>query len=638
MARTEEVGIEDRLEPRSETAPVVGGSRRIANATSAPLLLFLLLAALLGGGRGGDTVSSEGPTKPSPPAVVPATHGERERTIAPEAPTNRVPSRSPAVADEFMVATANPHATQAGVEIVMAGGNAVDAAIAAQMVLNVVEPQSSGIGGGGFLLYFDAKTQRVEAYDGRETAPMRATPDLFLTDTGEPKAFYDAVVGGLSVGVPGLLRMLEWVHWRHGRLAWKRLFTPAIELCESGFPISPRLHDLLAKDAFLRKEAVAGAFFYDAQGNPHPVGYRLKNRELAATFRKIAEEGSSALMLGEIAEDIVRTVRAHPRNPGRMIPEDLAAYHPVERQVLCGPYREYQVCGFPPPTSGGVTVLQMLGMLEHYRLGSLSPTSPEVARFLAEAGRLAFADRARYLADPDFVGIPIEALLSPDYLARMAHHFGQGGKPPLPVGNGSGALPRRASPPSHEGPSTTQISIVDREGNAVSMTSSIENAFGSRLMVRGFLLNNELTDFSFVPAVAGEMVANRVQPGKRPRSSMAPTMIFDREGRLSAVLGSPGGPRIIGYVVQAVTALLDWHLDPQATVELPHLLGWGDRIELEADTAAENLAHHPLLQGKEIEIRPMTSGLQIVWIERKGGRIRLLGGTDPRREGVAAGR
>ncbi len=537
-----------------------------------------------------------------------------------------------------MVATANPHATQAGVEIVMAGGNAVDAAIAAQMVLNVVEPQSSGIGGGGFLLYFDAKTQRVEAYDGRETAPMGATPDLFLTDTGEPKAFYDAVVGGLSVGVPGLLRMLEWVHRRHGRLAWERLFTPAIELCESGFPISPRLHELLAKDAFLRKEAVAGTFFYDDRGNPHPVGYRLKNRELAATFRRIAKEGSSALMLGEIAEDIVRAVRTHPRNPGRMILEDLAAYHPVERQVLCGPYRGYRICGFPPPTSGGVATLQMLGMLEHYELGSLSPTSAEVARLLAEAGRLAFADRARYLADPDFVVIPIEALLSPDYLARMARHFGRGGKPPLPAGKGSGSLPHRVSPPSHEGPSTTQISIVDREGNAVSMTSSIENAFGSRLMVRGFLLNNELTDFSFVPAVKGEMVANRVQPGKRPRSSMAPTMIFDREGRLTGVLGSPGGPRIIGYVVQAITALLDWRLDPQATAQLPHLLGWGDRIELEADTTAENLAHHPLLQGKEIEVRPMTSGLQIVWIERKGGRIRLLGGTDPRREGVAAGR
>lgn len=530
------------------------------------------------------------------------------------------------------IAAANPLAVKAGMAMLEKGGNAVDATIAVQMVLNLVEPQSSGIGGGAFLLHY-SKDGRIAAFDGREVAPAADTPALFLDAGGRPLKFYDAVIGGRSVGVPGILRMLEAVHREHGKLPWATLFGPAIALCEQGFPVSPRLHALLLRDKFLPLQEKAKAYFYHADGSPMDVGEKLRNPDLAGVFREIAKDGADAFYKGKIARDIVAAVRGQKKNPGLMTEADLSGYRAVERSPVCGNYRAYRICGMPPPSSGGVAVLQILGMLSRFDMKG-QPESLRAVHLMAEAERLAFADRDRYLADPDFETVPLSGLVDPGYLAsrsslikdERAMEKAFPGEPP-----GSAQLKTEGGS-AMEFHSTSQISVVDRWGNAVSMTTSIEDGFGSRVMVDGFLLNNELTDFSFEPEREGRPVANRVEPGKRPRSSMAPTLVFDGKG-LVAVLGSPGGPFIIDSVTKTLVALLDWNLGMEDAIALPNAGSIGGPVLLEKGTRLENLKEPLEKIGHEVRIMDLNSGVQGVERTSTGWE----GGADPRREGIVLG-
>ncbi|MBA4742701.1 MAG: gamma-glutamyltransferase family protein [Azoarcus sp.] len=533
--------------------------------------------------------------------------------------------------DAALVVTANPHATRIAAEVLRDGGTAADAAIAAAFALNVVEPQSSGIGGGGFLLHFDAAASRVLAWDGRERAPAAVDEDLFRPE-GEPMGFFDAVVGGRSVGVPGLARMLEAVHGAHGRLSWARLLRPAIELAEGGFEISPRLHSLLARDRYLADDAAARALYYDAAGRPLAVGTRVRNPALARVFRIVARNGVDVLHHGPIARDIVAAVRASP-NPGLLSESDLAAYRPVRREALCAPYRAMRVCGMPPPSAGGGAVLALLGVLQRFELGALDPDSAFVAHLFAEAGRLAFADRDAWYGDPDAMPVSATALIEPAYLARraalisLADTMGRA-RPGRPD---TTELPSAAVSP--ERPATSHVSIVDAEGNAVSLTASVENAFGSRRMVHGFLLNNQLTDFSFVPRKAdGTPHPNRVAPGRRPRSSMAPTLVFDGEGQLFAVSGAPGGSRIINYVAASIVAVVDWALAPDVTLARAHAGSRNGPTEVEDTPDGRRLARRlEAAFGHEVTLADMTSGLALIVRDGDG----WVGAADPRREGVA---
>jgi gamma-glutamyltranspeptidase/glutathione hydrolase len=549
----------------------------------------------------------------------------------PEAPSGRADARPPAAADRQMVAAAHPLAAQAGREILRAGGSAIDAAVATQLVLGLVEPQSSGIGGGAFLLRYDGASGKVAAFDGRETAPMAATEALFLTDDGTPMGFWDAVVGGRSVGVPGTLAMLQEAHARHGKLPWARLFQPAIELARAGFEVTPRLHGLIERDRFLKTYARARDYFYTDTGEALPVGHLLQNPAYARTLEIVAEQGARAFYDGAIARDIVRTVRQARGNPGKLSRRDMARYRAQVRPALCRPYRDHTVCGHPPPTSGGATVLQILGILENFDWAATQPMGAQAVHLLAEASRLAFADRNRFLADSDFVDVPLDRLLSQSYLQRRAGLI----DPERSLGEAEPGFARdlAAMPDQPGGRSTSHYAIVDADGNAVSSTASVEQAFGSRLMVRGFMLNNQLTDFSFRPERDGKPVANRVEPGKRPRSSMAPTIVKDADGGFRLAVGSPGGSRIIGYTALRVLAVLDWDLDVQAAVELPNAVNRNGPTTLEAGTSAEALAAPLRARGHKVELEAMTSGLHA--IERRGGR--LYGGADPRREGVALG-
>jgi len=565
-----------------------------------------------------------------------------ERPAAPEAASGFRAGLQTATATRHMAAAANPLATEAGREILRAGGSAVDAAIAMQMVLTLVEPQSSGIGGGAFLLHFDGR--RVQAFDGRETAPMAADENLFMAG-GKPMAFYDAVVGGRAVGTPGVLRMLEAAHRQHGRLAWARLFEPASGRADGGFPLSPRLHTLLKEEKFLARDPAARAYFYDADGAPKPVGTVLRNPQLAAALRAIAAGGADAFYRGDIAADVVRSVRSHP-NAGRLAESDLADYRPRERVPVCTDYRRWRVCGMPPPSSGGVAVAQMLGIFSVRNIavvppleagGQLQPQADAVHLF-SEAGRLAFADRNLYVADPDFIPVDWMALTHPRYLADRARLIGERSMGRAEPGVPAGYTVAWAADESQRG-ATSHISVVDASGNAVAMTSSIEDAFGARLMVRGFLLNNQLTDFSFAPADGGRPIANRVQPGKRPRSSMAPTLVFDRaSGELLATVGSPGGSQIIGYVAKTLVGVLDWDLDIQQAIDLPNFGSRNGPTEVEQGRMARGVVDGLRARGHEVREIPMTSGLQgIVRVRLPDGRSAWAGGADPRREGTALG-
>jgi gamma-glutamyltranspeptidase/glutathione hydrolase len=548
---------------------------------------------------------------------------------APEAATGST-ARQAVNGRQQMVATANRHASMAAQQILRAGGSAVDAAIAASMVLNLTEPQSSGIGGGAFMLTWDPQRRELSALDGRETTPAAARPERFVAADGRPMAFAEAVHSGLSVGVPGLLSMLELAHRRHGVLPWARLFEPAIALAESGFAVSERLHKLIASDPFLKSDAAARAYFFDAAGQPLAIGALLRNPELAQVLRRVAREGVQAFYRGEIARDMVAAVARH-RRPGDLSENDLRAYSARQRPVLCGPYRGHTVCGMPPPSSGGVAVLAMLGLLERFDLAALAPDSAQAVHLLAEAGRLAYADRDVYVADPDFVTVPTQALVDPAYLrsrselidARRSMGRASHGVPP-------GWSITAAPDASAEVPATTHLSVVDSSGRAVSMTSTIEAQFGSRIMVRGFLLNNQLTDFSLAPQDGGRPVANRVEPGKRPRSSMAPTLVFDPQGELFMVTGSPGGSLIINYVAKTLVGVIDWKLDIQQAIALPNRGSRNRATEIEKGSALESLSQALGAMGHEVQAIEMTSGLQGI-VRTPAG---LVGGADPRREGL----
>jgi gamma-glutamyltranspeptidase/glutathione hydrolase len=552
---------------------------------------------------------------------------------APEAHYYGGPPAAPAEADDYMIAAAHPLAAEAGLEILRDGGSAVDAAIAAELVLTLVEPQSSGVGGGAFMLHYDDETDAVAAYDGRETAPAGIDAEVFLRPDGTRRDFFDAVVGGQSVGVPGFLRMADLAHRAHGRLPWADLFAPAIRLAEEGFEITPRYHRLVANDPYLKVSPQAARYFYDASGAAHAVGTRQRNPALAETLHILARDGAAAFYDGPIANDIVAAVRMAPRNPGMLSRADMANYEAKARDALCGAYRDYKVCSMPPPTSGGVALLQMLAMLERFDLAALGPTSPDAWHLIAEAGRLAFADRNRYLADTDFVTVPVAGLLDPDYLAARARLIDPAASMGRAVAGDPAAAPANGDGASAEVPSTTHLAVVDGDGNAVSMTASIENVFGSRLMVRGFLLNNQLTDFSFTPESGGRPVANRVEPGKRPRSSMSPVLGFDEDGELLFATGSPGGSRIIGYVLKSVIAMIDWDLNAQQAVAAANIVNRNGATELEAGTGVEEIATALETRGHETIIRSMTSGAHAIRV-RDG---ELEGGADPRREGIAIG-
>jgi len=543
----------------------------------------------------------------------------------------------PAGAQRQMVAAAHPLAAEAGLAVLKAGGTALDAAVATQAMLTVVEPHASGFGGGALLLHWDASARTLTAWDGRETAPAAAAPTLFQQD-GRPMRFPDAATGGRAVGVPGALRMLEAAHRAHGKLPWAALFTAAAHTAEDGFAISPRLAGAIAAQADrLRADAGARAAFLPGGAPPAP-GAVLRNPALAATLRAFAEQGADALHRGPIAAEIAAAIRAHA-NAGLMTTDDLAGYAPRRREALCAPYRAVTVCGFPPPSSGGVAVGQILALLAHHDLASLDPRGVDAAHLLGEAGRLAFADRNRYLADTDQVAVPVRGLLDPTYLTARAQLLDrnraqaapEAGNPPW-----SRLAPVASQPPQPEG-GTSHLSVIDAAGNIVAMTTTVETIFGAGIVVRGLLLNNQLTDFAFTPELDGRPVANRVAPGKRPRSSMSPTIVFDAGGAPILALGSAGGARIIGHVAQTLVALLDWGMEPQAAVALPRVGARDGFLELEAGTAAAALAEPLRARGFPVELVTNTSGLHVLRIQRGAEGVRLSGGADPRRDGVVLG-
>jgi len=543
---------------------------------------------------------------------------------------------APAAAKRHMLAAAHPHAVEAGLRILDQGGNAVDAMVATQLALMVVEPQGSGFGGGAFLLLHEARTGKIRAYDGRETAPAGATPELFLEPDGTPMDIRVALVGGRAVGVPGTPRLLEIAHLRHGKLAWASLFEPAIELAEKGFPLPRYLAGHVERSPELKEQPAARAFFHDADGKPWPAGTMLRNPELAKTLRMVAARGADAIYSGEVAQEIVTAVRDHPKNPGTLSLEDLAGYRVREVEPLCGAYRVWRLCGMPPSSSGGIAVLQMLAYLSRFDLAAVRPGSAEAVHLFSEAQRLAFADRNRYVADDRFVDVPVKGLLDGAYLAGRSKLI----RPEKSMGVATAGVPPGAqlawadSPPGHEA-GTTHFAIVDAEGNAVSMTSTIERSLGSRLMVRGFLLNNELTDFDFSPLEDGRPVANSVAPGKRPRSSMAPFIAYHAaSGRVEALVGSQGGSFIIGYVAKALVATLDWKMDMQAAIDLPNFGSRNGPTEVEKGTELEGT--FPALKAKGHDARAviMNSGLHGIRRTPAGWD----GGADSRGDGVAKGR
>ena len=538
----------------------------------------------------------------------------------------------PVFAKNWMVSVANPHAAAAGARVLSEGGTAADAMVAVQAVLGLVEPQSSGIGGGAFLVWYDSKSGEITTLDGRETAPLAATPRLFQNENGERLKFWDAVVGGRSVGVPGTPALMEAAHKKWGQNSWNSLFSEAIDLADNGFAVSPRLAALVARDAErLGRFSDTADYFYPNE-QPLVEGYLLTNPAYADLMRRMAKDGAEVIYSGDIARAIIDTVRGAEKNPGVLSLTDLQIYKVKERPAVCAPFRGYQVCGMGPPSSGALTVGQILGLLNQFPPGSSN--DPQTLRLIGDASRLAFADRGRYMADSDFVPMPTKGLLAQDYLSERAKLL-----------NGPDALTEAvpgnpeyshaslwADDVSLELPSTSHISIVDRFGNALSMTTTIENSFGSRLMTHGFLLNNELTDFSFSSHRNGVPIANRVEPGKRPRSSMSPTIILN-DGRPTLVIGSPGGSRIIGYVAEAIVAHIDWGMNIQAAVSIPHAINRFGTYDLEKGTSLEAMVAPLEELGYKVNLRSLNSGLHAISIGENG----LFGGADPRREGIAIG-
>lgn len=601
--------------------------------------------------------SHVGVTGSAAPVASPvASAGAAKAPAQPEGSSGYTPKPGWAT-QKFAVAAANPLATRAGYDTLQTGGSAVDAAIAVQMVLALVEPQSSGIAGGAFLVHFDG--QKTQAFDGRETAPAAADDKLFLTPEGKPMPFLDAVVGGRSVGTPGVLRMLALAHSQHGKLPWEQLFAPAIRLARDGFEVSPRLNTLLGSEVQLKKDPVAAAYFYDPQGKPWPVGHVLRNPELAAVLERIAKEGPDALMGGDVARAIVQKVQGHPTNPGRLSLDDLKGYKALVREPVCFDYavpqaaREYRICGMPPPSSGTLAVGQILGILSN------TPASAETlqagvpnAQWLhlyAESSRLAFADRAQYVADPAFVPAPggqWSSMLQPSYLkARAALINTQTDSKAMPSvrpGNPGTTTVSYAPMPAQTEYGTSHISIIDAQGRALAMTTTIEDAFGARQMVNrgvglpgGFLLNNQLTDFSFEPVGAGgKPIANRVEALKRPRSSMSPMLVFDKKtGQVVMSAGSPGGALIIHFTAKTLYGVLNWGLDAQRAIDLPNFAALGGPVLLEQGRFGANTAEALRGRGHNVQEVSLPSGLQAIMKTPQG----YFGGADPRREGIVLG-
>ncbi len=551
----------------------------------------------------------------------------------PEAATG-IYSKQQASSPYSMVVTANPLATAAGLDMLARGGTAIDAAIAAQLMLGLVEPQSSGIGGGLFLLHWSEKQQELTSIDGRETAPQAATADWFR-ENGKLLPWNRAFVGGKAVGTPGVIAALHLAHQRHGKLAWADLFAPAIKTATEGFQVSPRMHALVAdrSNPGLLTFNASLQYFYP-NGQAIAVGTLRKNPEYAALLSRIAKEGPAAFYQGQKAEAIVAAVNNASINPGKMTLADIQNYKALSQAPICAPYHSYKICGMAPPSSGSLAVLQILGMLSHFDLAKLAPNSEQAIHLISQASRLAFADRDRYIADPAFSPVPIMGLLDEQYLKQRAALI----NPTLDMAMAAPGLPVGAKPLSSaaalEYANTSHLSVVAADGSAVSMTTSIENAFGSGLMVNGYLLNNQLTDFSLEARTQdGLWVANRVEPGKRPRSSMAPMVVFNHLGQLEMLIGSPGGSRIIDYVVQATVAMIDWQLGPQDAANLPKFTHRNDILALEAGTPLTLLQGKLAERGYQIRVTDLNSGLHL--IKRVNGQ--WTGGADPRREGRAAG-
>ncbi len=547
-------------------------------------------------------------------------------------------------AKKYMVAAANPLAVDAGYQMLKKGGTAIDAAIATQLVLTLVEPQSSGIGGGAFLMYYDGK--HVQAFDGRETAPASADEHLFQNPDGSALSRVAGVVGGRSVGAPGVLRMLEMAHKQHGKLPWKTLFEPAIKLSEHGFAVSQRLNGLLMWDPHIRKDPVAAKYFYDADMKPRPIGYILKNPELAKTLREIAAGGANAFYTGHIARDIAAKVAAHPTNPGKLTAADIAGYQPKSRPPVCSDYRAWTVCGMPPPSSGGIAVAQMLGVLETKDMKQYAPQANgapgvDALHLFTEAGRLAYADRNRYAADTDFVPLPgrgVPGLIDKNYLAKRAALIGDKSMGVAPAGNPPGMEVAWGTDTAIDNPSTSHLVVVDGHGAGLSMTTTVEDVFGSRQMVDGFILNNQLTDFSFDSVDKDGPIANRVQAGKRPRSAMSPTIVFDKAtGKLVLAVGSPGGPAIINYVAKVLVGTLDWGLNVQQAIALPNFGSRNGPTELEERRFPPATIDALKARGHSVRLTEQNSGLHGIQRLSIHGQDFWFGGADPRREGVAKG-
>ncbi|MFT2110131.1 gamma-glutamyltransferase [Marinomonas sp. 2405UD68-3] len=553
--------------------------------------------------------------------------------VAPEAASGVI-QKELVESNKFMVAAANPIATQAGYDVLKAGGSAIDALVAVQMMLGLVEPQSSGIGGGAFVVYYDAKTKKLTTFDGRETAPLEATPELFQDGTGKTLKFYDAVVGGRSVGTPGTVKLMGDLHEKFGRLSWHHLLQPAMDTAKNGFAVSARLSSSIdgSKKRLMRYPETS-AYFLDDEGNALQEGTILKNKAYAETMATLATQGANAFYTGYIADDIVKKVRGISDNPGVLSKTDFTNYTVKERAPTCLPYKQFDICGMGPPSSGALTVGQILGITSHFDLAGMGPESAEAWQIIGDASRLAFADRGRYMADTDFVPMP-DGLLDATYLESRAKLITPGtALEKVEAGEPQWSMPiAMADDISIELPSTSHISIVDGEGNSVSVTTTIENGFGSNVMSNGFLLNNELTDFSFASHKDGYPIANRLEPGKRPRSSMSPTIVM-KDDQPYLVVGSPGGSRIIGYVSKTIIAHMEWGMDIQSAISLPNMLNRFGTYDLEKGTSAESFEAPLTAMGFKVNVRDLNSGIQGILVQEG----KLLGGADPRREGIVLG-
>ncbi len=565
---------------------------------------------------------------------------------------SRIAEKKLAFGKSMMVATANSYASQAAYAILKKGGNATDAAIAASVMLTLTEPNATGIGGGGFLVHFDAKRKKIQAYDGRETAPALAYPDRFLSASGEVMRFEDAMTSGRAVGTPGLLKMLEMVHQTHGKLPWKQILLPTIQQSQQGFIVSDRLHILIQKDPYLKNNPESRKYFYDQQGLAFEVGTLIKNPELAKVLNEVAEHGANAFYTGWIARDIERAVQKNA-HPGDLTIKDLSSYKAKERPILCHTYRIWNICGMPPPSSGTLAILQMLGILESFPMTDYPANTWQGIHLFSEAGRLAFADRDEYIADPDFVVPPIKGMLDSTYIQKRRDqiNWNKSLQKALP-GQPEGTLAQYSSDSLSEAAGTSHISVIDSWGNAVSLTNTIEAQFGSRIMVDGFLLNNQLTDFSLTPMVDGKLVANRVEPNKRPRSSMAPLLVFDQYGNLVMNVGSAGGSGIINYLAKTLVAVMDWNMNIQDAISLPNFGSRNKETELEqmgswdsvvgslkekshmikyfdAPSGLHGVIRAPIFSQGKISNQARTNINTSNWV--------LFGGADPRREGVVLG-